>query len=523
MEDQRNIRRYLSLICRWWWLVIGCAILGAASAYIVSSQIEPVYKASTTLLVQPALTTKNSSDLNAMRASAELAQTYVKMITGRPVLKAIKSNLDLNETEGLKKRIKAELIQGTLLIRLSVEDSDPSRAALLANTIAEEFIIQNRTLQQSRYADYLSSLQEQMNDLTLSIKETQAAISSLGTPSTEEDQAELVRLKASLSSYQTSYTSQLKSYEEARLSATQTTDTLTIFEEALKPQNPIRPHKETNAAIASGIGATLAIVIVFLLEYLDDTLKTSDDVNQALGLSTLGTIGKLNKGAEELVTAVEPLSPISEAFRSLRTNIRFSSVDEPIRTLLVTSAGPTEGKSTTAANLAVVMAQAGLKVIIVDADLRRPRLDQVFGLHPRGGLTGSLLEGDMNGHLQPSKIEGLMVLPAGKRPPNPSELLGSRRLKELLGELVQQVDVVIIDSPPILPVTDAAILAQVVDGVLLVVNASETRRDVTRQAAENLKQVDANMIGVVLNKVTTHSGHYYYHEYYGNGHKKVQS
>ncbi|MFL7794471.1 MAG: CpsD/CapB family tyrosine-protein kinase, partial [Anaerolineae bacterium] len=203
-------------------------------------------------------------------------------------------------------------------------------------------------------------------------------------------------------------------------------------------------------------------------------------------------------------------------------NIRFSSVDKPIRTLLVTSAGPTEGKSTTAANLAAVMAQAGLKAIIVDADLRRPRLHRVFSIHPRGGLTGSLLEGTMDGRLQPSQIEGLAVLPAGERPPNPSELLGSRRLRELLGLLTQHVDVVVIDSPPVLPVTDAAVLAQNVDGVLLVVDAGETRREIAQHAVESLRQVGANVIGAVLNRVSAGKGGYYnyYHEYYGDGGEK---
>ncbi|MBN1813497.1 MAG: CpsD/CapB family tyrosine-protein kinase, partial [Anaerolineae bacterium] len=197
-------------------------------------------------------------------------------------------------------------------------------------------------------------------------------------------------------------------------------------------------------------------------------------------------------------------------------------VDKPIRTLLVTSAGPTEGKSTTAANLAVAMAQAGLKVVVLDADLRRPRIHKIFGLHPRGGLTGSLLEGNMDGRLQPSQVEGLAVLPAGELPPNPSELLGSKRLRELLDELAEDADVVVIDSPPVLPVTDAAVLAREVDGVLLVVDAGATRQEVVQRAVEGLRQVGAHLIGVVLNRVPTRRGgyYYYYHEYYDDGHEK---
>jgi capsular exopolysaccharide synthesis family protein len=169
----------------------------------------------------------------------------------------------------------------------------------------------------------------------------------------------------------------------------------------------------------------------------------------------------------------------------------------------------------------VAMAQAGLRVVVVDADLRRPRLHKVFRVHPRGGLTGSLLEGAMDGRLQPSEVEGLVILPAGDLPPNPAELLGSHRLQGLLDALLQHMDVVLIDSPPVLPVTDAAVLARNVDGVLLVVDAGETRREVARRAVESLQQVGANLIGVVLNRVPSRrSGYYYYYEYYREGEDK---
>jgi len=314
----------------------------------------------------------------------------------------------------------------------------------------------------------------------------------------------------------------LQSYEQMRLTAAQTADNVSVFRRADAPDKPVRPRPVLNTALAGAVGAMLAVGVAFLVEYLDDTVKTPEDVTRALSLDTLGIIGKLAKGTEELVAIARPLSPASEAFRVLRTNIRFSSVDKPLRTLLVTSAGPTEGKSTTAANLAAVMAQAGLKVVVVDADLRRPRLHRLFSVHPRGGLTGSLLEGNMDGRLQPSQVEGLAVLPAGDRPPNPSELLGSRRLQELLSLLTQHVDVVVIDSPPVLPVADAAVLAQSVDGVLLVVDAGETRRGVAQHAVDSLRQVGANVIGAVLNRVPTRKGgyYYYYHEYYGDEGKK---
>ncbi len=522
MEDQLNIRRYLLVIRRWWWLILGCTVLAALAAFIVSSQMTPIYSASVTLLVHQS-PNASTNDYNAILISEKLARTYVQMLTGRPVLDAVIEQFELDDTqEELAKRIDTELVQNTQLIRLNVEDTSPIQAAQLTNAIAGEFIAQNQTLQQGRYADSLDSIQEQMDEMSSLMEKTQAEIDALGTPETPQEQAELTRLETVLAGYRNTYTTLLQSYEQMRLTAVQSTDNVIVFEKAQVPDEPIRPRKAINTALAGAVGMMLAVGAVFLVEYLDNTIKTPEDVSQELGLGTMGVIGRMAKGAEELVTVVHPLSPISEAFRVLRTNIRFSGVDEPIRTLLVTSAGPTEGKSTTAANLAVAMAQAGLRVVALDADLRRPRLHKIFDLHPRGGLTGSLLEGNMDGRLQPSQVEGLSVLPAGDLPPNPSELLGSRRLRELLDELAKDADVVVIDSPPVLPVTDAAVLAQEVDGVLLVVDAGETRREVVQRAAESLQQVGAHLIGVVLNRVSTGRGgyYYYYHEYYDDGHEK---
>ena len=520
MEDQLNVQRYLSVIRHWWWLILSCTVLAALAAFIVSSQMTPVYSASVTLLVHQS-PSSSGNDYNAILISEKLARTYAQMLTGRPVLDAVIEQFALDETrEDLAERIDTELIQNTQLIRLDVEDTNPTQAAQLANAIASEFIAQNRALQQTRYADSLDSIREQMDEMSLLMEETQAEIDNLSASETSQGQAELTRLETVLAGYRTTYASLLQSYEQMRLTAAQSADNVIVFEEAQVPDEPIRPRKAINTALAGVVGMMLAVGVVFLVEYLDNTIKTPEDVSQELGLGTMGVIGRMAKGAEGLITVAQPLSPVSEAFRGLRTNIRFSGVDKPIRTLLVTSAGPTEGKSTTAANLAVTMAQAGLKVVLVDADLRRPQLHTIFDLHPRGGLTGSLLEGNMDGRLQSSQVEGLKVLPSGERPPNPSELLGSRRLRGLLDELAKNADVVVIDSPPVLPVTDAAVLAQDVDGVLLVVDAGETKRETVQRAVESLRQVGAYLIGVVLNRVSTRRSGYYYQEYYDDGHEK---
>jgi len=401
----------------------------------------------------------STDDYTAVLASEHLAATYKELLTKRPVIEVAARTLGLDPRE-IEKRVRVRLVRDTLLIELTAEANDPHLAMELANGIVATF------MQISRESGSIRGR-----------------------------------------------------------------DLIVVEPATLKPdENPVWPRTLRNTALAAVVGAMLAVGVAFLVEYLDDTFKTPDDVSQALGLDTLGAIGRLAKGEKELVMAAQPFSPVAEAFRVLCTNVRFSSVDRPLRTFLVTSPGLTEGKSIIVANLTVAMAQAGLRVVAVDADLRRPRLHQLFGLdlpevdtgeRSWWGLSGSLLEGCTDGRLHTTQVEGLRILPSGELPPNPAEMVGSQHMQKLLHELAQQVDVVLIDSPPALPVADAVALAQAVDGVLLVLKAGHTRREAARHAVESLHQVGANLVGVVLNAMPTRRGSYYYyysyHEYYGNG------
>jgi succinoglycan biosynthesis transport protein ExoP len=520
MEEEIDLRQYLQVLRRWVWLILGFTVVAALAAFIVSSQLPPVYSASVTLLVRLA-PSSGINEYTAVLTSERLATTYSKMITGRPVMEEVIQQMGLPETAGqLAKRVKVEVLRDTQLVRVSVEDTDPARAADIANTIATVFVKQTQAIQQSRYADSLTSLQAQMDELARLIQETQIELERLGEPRTEQDKARKAQLESILAGYRNTYVGLVQSYEQLRLTASQSTDTLIVFEEARVPTEPVRPRKLMNTALAGVLGAMVSVGAAFVIEYLDDTLKTPDDVNRTLGLPTLSAIGRLEEGQNELIMTADPLSPVSEAFRVLRTNIRYSSVDRPLQVLLVTSSGPEEGKSVVAANLATALAQAGLRTVLLDADMRRPRIHHIFGLHPREGLTGALLAGSTDGRLQPTEVEGLSILPVGEKPPNPVELLGSQRMRELREELRKSFDAIVVDSPPALIGADAAVLAQMVDGVLLVVNAGETRRDMARQAVESLRQVGANVIGVVLNRVPTRRGGYYYyypHYYYYQG------
>jgi non-specific protein-tyrosine kinase len=265
--------------------------------------------------------------------------------------------------------------------------------------------------------------------------------------------------------------------------------------------------------LAGAVGFLLALGLIFLLEYLDDTLKSADDIGQSLGVITLGTISQI-KGkyySDKLITTLGPFSPTSEAYRVIRSNIQFMSVDQPIKSIMVTSSTAGEGKSVTVANLGIIMAQAGLKTIIVDSDLRRPTQHEIFQIPNHGGGLTELLcspEIEIKNQLRDTKVENLRVLTSGVLPPNPAELLGSQRMGQLLAKLNDLADIVIFDSPPVLAVSDAPVFSNRVDGVILVILAGRARCEMIKQTLLNLRQANANVLGGVLNRVPKKRGYY---------------
>ena len=221
--------------------------------------------------------------------------------------------------------------------------------------------------------------------------------------------------------------------------------------------------------------------------------------------------------AGKLITRHHPKSPISEAFRSLRTSLHFLSPNREYRTLLLTSAGPSEGKSTVLSNLAVTLAQSGKRVVIVDADLRRPVQHKVFGLENGTGLTNHLVgENPLDEVIQESGVENLWIITSGPIPPNPSELLEAPRMRSLIQELRDGYDLVLLDSPPVLPITDAAVMASQVDGVLLVIRSGQTRVELAKEAKETIEKSRGKIIGTILNQVRYEGDDYRYYYYYGH-------
>jgi polysaccharide biosynthesis transport protein len=334
------------------------------------------------------------------------------------------------------------------------------------------------------------------------------------------------------------YDSVLKRLKETGVTGSVEANNARIIEKASLPTAPIRPRKGYTLMLAVGLGLFLGLGSAAALEHFDRSLKTPDDVERRLGLAAIAIIPKFpgktrrrRKGrrrAPKLVAESEPQTPASEAYRTLRTNLAFAAVDSKPRTLVVTSATMGEGKTTTAANFSVVCAQAGVRVCLVDSDLRRPTLHKIFGLNNERGLTTALVDGvSFTEVAQPTRIENLRVLTSGPVPPNPSEMVGSKRMGELLTGAATDFDLVVCDTPPLISVGDGVALAAQAEGVIVVVESGNVPHDVVRRAVEQIDAVNGRIVGVLLNRVDLRRdgysyGYYrYYRAYYGseNGHR----
>jgi len=521
VEETLELRQYLFIIRKWLWLIILGTLLAGGTAYVVSDNMTPIYRASTTLLINqgenPTLATYQD-----ILTSERIAKTYTELLQKRPILEGTAARLGLEETDvkELPFTVDIQLVRDTQLIELSVEGKDPHLAAQAANTIPQVFIEHNEAIQSERFASSKENFSKQMTSLEKDIERTEEALAQLKGSTNAADRAESTRLESLLAQHRSSYSSLLQSYEEVRLAEAKSLDNVIVVELAEVPEAPVKPRKRLNTLLAAVVGGMLAVGTAFLIEYLDDTIKSPTEIGEVLGLSSLAAIPRIpgREIEDKLIAVGHSRSPLSEAYRVLRTNIQFSSPDRPLKTLLVTSPGPTEGKSLTLANLGVVMAQAGQRVILVDCDLRRPILHRIFRLSNDSGLTNALFHEDsaIDQWLQSTEVENLKVLTSGALPPNPSEILGSRRMDELIEKLKADADVLLFDSPPALAVTDAAVLTHRVDGTILVIDAGSTRRGLAKQARHDLETVGAHILGAALNRISldSRSGYYYYYYYY---------
>ncbi len=335
------------------------------------------------------------------------------------------------------------------------------------------------------------------------------------------------------------YKGLLQRMKEAGVSAGLTISNIQVVDQAEVPTGPYKPNKRLNLLLAAVIGLFLGVGLAFFFEYLDNTVKTPEDVEQLTRLPSFGMVpeisyekrrrlGKETTYPVELVTHRHPKSILSEAYRNIRTSILLSFSEKPPKRIAISSPNPIEGKTTTAINTAIALSQTGAQVLIVDADMRRPRIHYIFN-----GENGTGLSNFLSGHanlesiVKKTEVPNLFYIASGPIPPNPSELLGSNLFKSMMHSLGKKFDHIVLDSPPVLGFADSLILSATVDGVILVVLGGKTPKETLQRAKEVLHQVNAKILGVVINRVDLQRGHYgyyysRYHYYYGKEGKKKE-
>lgn len=467
--------------------------------------------ATVTLLVD-LVASGGQGDYSAVLANERLAETYAQLLSARPPLPSALGQIAVQEwPDDWAQKIRVRSVPGTQLIQLRVEDADPARAVDLANTAAEMLLQQLLMLLQQPYRDRISSATTELAALTQTIDDVQAQVEAL-TAAQVQRAADLAQFTNLLAEYRSDYRSAERDYEQLRVSAQESADTLTVTESADIPRNPSQSTL-LYMTLAITIGVLSAAALACLLEYLDEGIRSPADVKQALSLSTLAVIGRIPSKRGSMVVGQEASAVVAEEFLTLAANIRRVVTEQGLRTWLVTSATPAEGKSIVAANLAAALASTGLRVIVVDANLRRPTVHRLLGVDGSRGLTDALRLGNTHQFLQSSAKYGLRVLPAGTLPVSPAAVLGSLDLPKLLDELAQEADLLLIDSPAVLGLADTRMLASTVDGVLLAVRAAHTRAHDALSAIDILLQTGAQWIGVVLNAAPARSSSHarYYH------------
>jgi succinoglycan biosynthesis transport protein ExoP len=514
-SDTIDLVKYFILLWHWAWLIVLVVVIAGVGAYFVSNILPPVYQAKTTVLVDMASSSSTSGDYGFVLLNSQLTQTYSLMMVKSTVLDEVANRLGLSEID--PKTIIATPETNTQLIDIFAESTNPQLAADIVNTIVLVFSDQVRSLQVVRYSESEINLQSQMTDIENKIKAVNDQI--LNT----SDTAEKTRLETMVANYSQTYASLLQSYEQVRLAEAQSRSSIVQIEPAAVPIDPIRPRKLVNVAVAIMVSGILVGGLIIGIDLLNDTLKTPEEISDKLGLPVLGAITHHSRNLSIPITESQPLSPISEAFRTLRTNVKYAvaGLEEPLRSIMITSATAGEGKTEVLVNLGIVLAQNRHRVLLMDADLRRPTLHQKLGLDNLVGLSQIFVHPELgiSYSLQPTRISGLTALTSGDTPPNPSELLGSLLMSSILEELKKSFDILLIDTPPALAVTDAAVLVPYVEGVLLVIKPGTSNIATLSRVIRQFRQLNANLLGAVLNDINIRSssyGYYYKHYKYGN-------
>lgn len=547
---------YLRLFRKWFWLLFLGAFLAGGAAFLRANRQPDLYQSSVKVRVGGGINTPNPQ-ISGLYTAESLAREYAVLAHSYDVAQATIEAGGFPVSPGeLLGALSTNIIQGTPIIVLTITYTDPVLAADMANEVARQLIAlspSNLTPEQEQIVtlqlDEIRRLEQELAQVRVDLSNLDSQIAAATDPAVLES---LREQRSRIVDQINQASANLASFYATVNQLQQRTNALQIIEQARIQGRAIGNDLFTQTIFGALVGMALAGGLALLIEYLDDTIRSPSEATQLLGVPTLATITRFGKPrdsyAQRLITYRDPGSPIAEEYRTLRTNLLFSSNGSAGKgVFIVTSPGPSEGKTVTSSNLAVTMAMAGWRVLLIDADMRRPRIHDIFNLDNNVGLSTllSINPGDLADDedrrrflrnldecIQDTEIPGLRVMTSGHIPLNPTEVLGSAAMQRWFQEFRARddIDIVLFDTPPALVVADSAVLASATDiPVVLVLESKGTRRGAANTVKEQFDQLNVKVAGVVLNAVNPRDrgeygyGYGYYYYYYYHSDSSAQS
>lgn len=516
-EEGFELYRYWQVLWRHKWVVLLAVIVVFVGTMIFTYRQPTFYRASSKVLINPPLSLYPYTMTGQILTSQGLPFTsqglpyyinylenYRIWMTSETMIDKIRERVKslYPKSEQIPFSMEFDVIKNTSIFNIQIEAGDSELSRIAANATAQVLVEEN----QKMFASGLETASELME------RQIQSPLEALDRLKSGSDSPAMILGPTD------------DKEPESQLSRAGQLNNVRIMDYA-KTAFPIKPNKKQNAALGLLVGIFLGGGLAFFLEYLDTSIRTIEDVEKYLSWPVLGIIPRFDQTSQaktshsdsQPVMSKLPKSVSAESYRTLRTNIQLTNLDHPPKSLVITSSAPLEGKSTTALNLAVALAQKESKVLLIDADLRKSVIHKLLRLDNSTGLTDAILN---HSRLEaavkrPNNIDNLWVLTSGSTPSNPSELLGSSRMKALMEQVTKEYDYVIFDTPPLISVSDSAILASQADGVLLVISPGKVKREIVRRTKELLERIGTPVLGCVFNGVEpSHSNYYYYYNYY---------
>ena len=519
-EESVELRQYWQILWRHKWIVLQAVVVVFVGTMIFTYRQAPVYRASSKILINPPpslypyaapgqiLTSQGLPYSRDLPYYINYLENYRVWLTSETMMDKIIERVKslYPKSEEIPFSMGVSVIRDTSIFAIGIESGDPELCKVAANATAQVLVEENQKMFAAGLKTASEMMQKQiqtpLEELSKLLPGSELPGKGVGTTKGEKPESQL--------------------WQAAQL------NNVRIMDYAKTPHSPIKPRKKLNAMLGLLMGFMLGGGLAFLLAYLDTSVRTIEDVEKYFSWPVLGIIprfdhadeepsGKTSPSEIEPVVSKYPKSVSAEAYRTLRTNIQLSNLDHPPRFLVITSAGPLEGKSTTTLNLAVALAQRESKILLVDGDLRKSTIHKVLHLDNSTGLADSILN---HGSLEAAikrldSVANLSVLTSGSAPSNPSELLGSSRMRSLVEQVKKEYDYVVFDTPPLMSVSDGAVLASQADGILIVISPGKLRREIARHTKELLDRIGTPVLGCVLNGVEpSHSNYYYYYHYY---------